>query len=288
MRELEQSDLIRQSKGAGVPERKVYLSDSRGAPVPDWWDDIKPLTGSNKERTGYATQKLLALLERIIRASSNEGSVVLDPFCGCATTLESADRLGRKWIGIDVAIHAVKRVACIRLTDRCGLVEGRDFEVRGVPRDLEGTRDLWTCDEHRFRKWAVEQVDGFVTTRRTGDRGIDGRLYFAHPSHRDLQSMVIEVKGGAGVDITDVRALGDVLRRDDATLAGLIVIDRLPVRKEQNFRRLMAEAGDLDVLGVKYPRMQMLTVPAILAGGRFSTPAVAARHSVAPKLPLGA
>ena len=183
---------------------------------------------------------------------------------------------------------AIKRVARIRLTDRCGLVEGRDFEVRGVPRDLEGARDLWTRDKYHFQKWAVEQVDGFVTTRQTGDGGIDGRLYFAHPEHRELQSMVIEVKGGAGVNITDVRALGDVLRRDDAMLAGLIVMDQLPPRKEQNFRRLMAEAGDLDVLGVKYPRMQMLTVPAILAGERFSTPTVAARHSVAPKLPLGA
>ena len=275
-------------KPGGMPMLKRYLDEQPGVPLQDVWTDIRPIHNLSTERMGYATQKPIRLLERIIEASTPPDGVVLDPFCGCATTLEAAHRRSRRWIGIDIAIHAVKRVARIRLTDRCGLVEGRDFEVRGVPRDLEGARDLWTRDKYHFQKWAVEQVDGFVTTRQTADGGVDGRLYFAHPGHRDLQSMVIEVKGGASVNITDVRALGDVLRRDDAMLAGLIVMDQLPARKEQNFRRLMAEAGDLDVLGVKYPRMQMLAVPAIIAGERFNTPSVAARHSVAPKLPLGA
>ena len=268
-----------------VPRFKRYAAVSGGNPVQDIISDIRPISSHARERLGYNTQKPLALLERIIKASTNAGDVVLDPFCGCATTLEAAYRLKRKWVGIDIAIHAIKRVARIRLTDRCGLVEGRDFELRGVPRDLEGARDLWSRDKYHFQKWAVEQVDGFVTTRQTADGGIDGRLYFAHPDHRDLQSMVIEVKGGASVNITDVRALGDVLRRDDALLAGLIVMDQLPTRKAQNFHRLMAEAGDLDVLGMKYPRMQMLTVPQVLAGERFATPTVAARHAVSPRLP---
>ena len=250
----------------------------------DWWE-IQPIAPSAKERMGYATQKPLNLLDRIIKASSNTGDVVLDPFCGCATTLEAAHRLNRKWIGIDIAIHAVKRVARVRLTERCGLVEGQDFEVRGVPCDVEGARDLWKRNPYHFQKWAVEQVDGFVTAKQTADGGIDGRLYFAHPQHKDLQSMVIEVKGGANVNIADVRALGDVLSRDSALLAGLIIMDDLPPGKAKNFTALMAEAGDLDVLGVQYPRMQMLTVPQIVAGGRFHTPSVAARHVVAPRLP---
>ena len=187
-------------------------------------------------------------------------------------------------IGIDIAIHAIKRVARIRLTERCGQVEGQDFEVRGVPRDVEGAHDLWKRSPYQFQKWAVEQVDGFVTAKQTADGGIDGRLYFAHPEHKDLQSMVIEVKGGASVNISDVRALGDVLRRDSALLAGLIVMDVSP-GKTKNFGALMAEAGDLDVLGVKYPRMQMLTVAQIVAGERFQTPSVAARSVVAPRLP---
>ena len=222
--------------------------------------DIPPINSQAKERMGYATQKPLALLERIIKASTNKGDVVLDPFCGCATTLEAANRLDRKWIGIDIAIHAIKRVARLRLTDRCGLVEGTDYEIKGVPRDIEGAKDLWTRDKYHFQKWAVEQVEGFVTTKRTADGGIDGRLYFAVPDTRDLQSMVIEVKGGANVSIADVRALGNVLERNTALLAGLIVMEPLGETKTRNFKRLMAEAGDLDVLGVKYPRMQILTV----------------------------
>ena len=178
-------------------------------------------------------------------------------------------------------------MARLRLTDRCGLLEGTDYEIKGVPRNLEGAKDLWSRDKYHFQKWAVEQVEGFVTTKRTADGGIDGRLYFAVPDTRDLQSMVIEVKGGANVSIADVRALGNVLERNTALLAGLIVMEPLGETKTRNFKRLMAEAGDLDVLGVKYPRMQMLTVEQILYGERFITPSVAARHAMRPKLPLG-
>ena len=274
-------------KPGGVPRFKRHIDGASGLPVQDIISDIPPINSQAKERMGYATQKPLALLERIIKASTNKGDVVLDPFCGCATTLEAANRLDRKWIGIDIAIHAIKRVARLRLTDRCGLVEGTDYEIKGVPRDIEGAKDLWTRDKYHFQKWAVEQVEGFVTTKRTADGGIDGRLYFAVPDTRDLQSMVIEVKGGANVSIADVRALGNVLERNTALLAGLIVMEPLGETKTRNFKRLMAEAGDLDVLGVKYPRMQMLTVEQILNGERFITPSVAARHAMRPKLPLG-
>ena len=91
---------------------------------------------------GYATQKPLALLERVITASSNASDVVFDPFCGCATTIEAAQSLGRRWIGCDIAIHAIKRVAKVRLQDRLGLVEGVDFTIDGVPRNIEGARSL--------------------------------------------------------------------------------------------------------------------------------------------------
>ena len=269
----------------GVPEFKLHLS--KGHPIQDVVTDIPPINSQAKERLHYATQKPVALLARIISASTNEGDVVLDPFCGCATTLEAAHNLNRQWIGIDIAIHAIKRVARIRLTERCGLVEGRDYEIKGVPRNLEGTKDLWARDKYHFQKWAVEQVEGFVTTKRASDGGIDGRLYFVVPDERDLQSMVIEVKGGANVNIADVRALGDVLQRNTALMAGLIVMEPLGDAKMRNFKRLMAEAGDLEVLGVKYARMQILTVDQILSGERFTTPTIAGRHAMKPKLPLG-
>ena len=136
-----------------MPRYKRYLSVAEGNPVQDLISDIPPIPAKSKERLDFKTQKPLALLERIIKASSNEGDVVLDPFCGCATTLEAAHKLSRKWIGIDIAIHAIKRVAAIRLQDRLGLVEGKDFAIEGVPRTLEGVRDLWGRDPYHFQKW---------------------------------------------------------------------------------------------------------------------------------------
>ncbi len=267
---------------------KRYLDEMKGVPVNDLWTDIPPVNSRANERLGYATQKPLALLERIIKASTKPGDTVFDPFCGCATTIEAAHRLNRKWIGIDIAIHAIKRVASVRLRDRLGLVEGTDFTVEGVPRNLEGAKDLWERDKYHFQKWAVEQVDGFVTARKSGDGGVDGRLYFDLPGERDLQSMVIEVKGGANVGIGVARDLRGVLERDSAQMAGLIVMDDLGDRKKANFAREMAQAGDMDALGMKYARMQMLTVQEILDGKRFLTPSVARGKGLAqPRLPIG-
>ena len=268
-----------------VPSYKRYLDEMPGTPVDTIWDDIKSIGSNAKERMGYATQKPLALMERIINASSNSGDVILDPFAGCATTMEAAHKLGRQWIGIDIAIHAVKRVARVRLTERLGLVEGQDFTVEGVPRTVEGAQDLWERDKYHFQKWAVEQVEGFVTTKRSADGGVDGRVYFAVPHAQDLQSMVVEVKGGANVSIRDVRALKGVLDYDTALVAGLIVMQPLGTTKARNFARFMTDAGSLEILGIEYPRMQMLSVGEILAGARFKTPSVQGRHELEPRLP---
>ena len=126
--------------------------DVAGAPMRDVWD-ISIIAPSAKERMGYATQKPVTLMERIISASSNPGDVVLDPFCGCASTIEAAHKLDRQWIGIDIAIHAIKRVARIRLEERLGLVEGQGFTIDGVPSTLEGAADLWTKDKYHFQQW---------------------------------------------------------------------------------------------------------------------------------------
>lgn len=272
----------------GYARQKMYLEDSKGVPVQTIWTDIPALVGSNKERLGYPTQKPLALMRRIIEASTKPGDTVFDPFCGCATTIEAAHSLGRKWIGIDIAIHAIKRVAKVRLEDRIGLREGTDFVVKGIPISLEGAFDLWKRDKHQFQKWAIEQIDGFVTSRKTADGGIDGRLYFSIPGQAHLASMVLEVKGGRNIGIHAVRDLRGVLERDNALMAGLIVMEDLGERKMANFRREMGDADDLDINGVLYPRMQILTVPDILAGKRFQTPSVARGKVVSqPMLPLG-
>ena len=265
-----------------MPSFKRYLDEMEGVPLQDVITDIKAIAAQSSEKMGYATQKPLALIERFIKASTNEGDVVFDPFCGCATTLEAAHKLGRQWIGIDIAIHAIKRVAKVRLQDRLRLVEGEHFEIEGVPRNTEGARDLWSRDPYHFQKWAIEQVDGFVTTKKTADGGVDGRVYFAMPEDkaaewRNLESMAIEVKGGKNVGIKVLRELRGVLDDDTALMAGLVILEPLGQRKEANFRQFMATAGDLDVLGMSYARMQMLTVDDILDGKRFHTPGAVGR-----------
>ncbi|MDD9993144.1 MAG: DNA methyltransferase [Rhodospirillales bacterium] len=266
----------------GIPRRKFRPGEEPGEIVDNIWTDIVALGSQDQERLGYATQKPVALLERIIEASTNPGDTVFDPFCGCATTLEAAHKLGRKWIGIDIAIHAIKRVAKKRLQERLRLAEGEHFTIEGVPHNIEGARDLWSRDKYHFQKWAVEQVDGFVTTKRSADGGIDGRVYFGMPEddahkRRGLESMAVEVKGGKNVGINVVRELRGVLDTDQALMAGLIVLEPLGDRKERNFRKFIADAGDLDVLGMKYARMQILTVDDILEGKRFHTPGAVGR-----------
>jgi DNA modification methylase len=273
----------RWQKRKGLDPYKIYLSS--GVRLGDWWE-IPPINASAHERLGYPTQKPLSLLKRIIEVSSNVGDVVFDPFCGCATTICAAHELNRKWIGIDIAYHAIKRVAQVRLHDNYGLIEGVHYTVAGVPRTLEGAQNLWHQDKYGFQRWAVEQVNGFVTTKRTADGGIDGRLWFAIPGEKKLRSMVIEVKGGRNVGINVIRALRGALVHDEADMAGLIVMEPLPDRQHQNFMKEMTSAGMLDVMGVQYPRMQILSVPEILDKRMFLTPSVSGRGTGQGNLPL--
>ena len=155
MLEMDRAGLIRQAKsGTGVPERKIYLSDSKGRPAADIWDDVKALTGQNAERTGYPTQKPLALLERIIQASSNPGDVVLDPFCGCATALVAADRLQRQWAGIDLSELAVKLVD-ERISEDRGLWGG--VTALTAPPVRTDLGDLPNYRTHRHRLYGEQE-----------------------------------------------------------------------------------------------------------------------------------
>ena len=253
------------------PLRKSYLVNYKGKLLNNLWVDIPPAKG--KERMGYATQKPELLMERIIEMACPPDGVVMDTFCGCATTLVAANRLGRRWIGIDIAIHAIKRVARIRLEERHGLIEDTDFVIDGVPRNVEGAKDLWDRDKYHFQRWATEAVDGFVTSKKSADGGIDGRIYF-DSGEPELQSMIIEVKGGKNVGIAVLRALAGVLDSDDALMAGLIVLGPLSKTKRRNFETFMAQIGDIEIDGKAYPRMQLLTVADIFEDKRFNTPIV--------------
>ena len=267
----------------GKPRLKRYLTPDAGQPPQSIWDDIAPVRG--EEDKGYPTQKPVELLNRIIKASSKEGDVVFDPFCGCGTTLEAAQWLKRSWIGIDIAIHAIKRVSAVRLGDQCGLIEGQDYEITGVPRTMEGAADLWKRDKYQFEKWAVEMVDGFVTTRKSRDGGVDGRLYFPVDDDNDLKAMKLQVKGGETVKIESLRALAGIIDEEDYPMGGFITRKTLGRMQKRNFLDFCRQKGEIEIGGVSYPKLQILCVEEILAGERFKTPLVRGR-SVSDQLRL--
>ena len=265
----------------GRPYRKTYLP--AGQNLTNLWTDIPSAQGKNG--IGYPTQKPLALLERIISASSNSGDVVLDPFCGCATTLEAAHKLGRRWIGIDMGVHAINLVARARLQERLGLEEGQDFVVKGLPQTLEGAQDLWKRDKYHFKRWAVEHVGGFVPAKRTEGGDIDGRLYFTIPGEQGLKSMLVAVKGGKNINVMDWRRLKEALSRGEALMAGLIVMEPLGDAKSRNFHRETIDLEPLHVLGIDYPKMQLLSVGELLDGRRFRIPTGGVSHTLEPGRP---
>jgi hypothetical protein len=238
----------------------------KGVPLQHIWTDIPPVNPQASERLGYPTQKPIALLKRIILCSSNKGDVVFDPFCGCGTTIYAAHETERKWIGCDIAILSIKLIREV-LSERYRLVEGTNFEVDGIPVSVEQAEELFKRDPFQFQHWVVERVGGFPMQKKVADRGIDGRMYFE--ADKELSEMVMSVKGGK-VRPTDVRDLRGVLEREQgAELAGFLSI-QVPSKA---MRAEAASAGQYKYNGIKYDRIQFLTVREILEEKRgFHTP----------------
>jgi DNA modification methylase len=250
------------AKQGGMPMLKRYLDEQQGVPAQDVIDDIAPMHNMSKDRLGYPTQKPVALLDRLILASTNKGDVVFDPFCGCGTTIYSAIKNERQWIGCDIAILSIKLVREV-LAERYRLVEGTHYVVDGIPTSVEGAQILFEKDPSTFQNWFVERVGGFPMQRKSADRGIDGRIYFE--TKAGLREMMIQVKGGRHVRPTDVRDLRGVLERErNAELAGFLSIT--PPTKAM--REEAAEAGMYEYGGIKYPRIQFLTTSDVLEGKR--------------------
>lgn len=249
-------------KADGAPQGKRLLEDAPGIPLQDVWTDIKPIHNIASERLGYPTQKPVALLDRLIQSSTNKGDVVFDPFCGCGTTVYSAMKNERQWIGCDIAILAIKLIR-EELTERHRLVEGVHFEVDGIPTSVEGAQELFNKDPSTFQSWFVERVGGFPMQKKVADRGIDGRIYFE--TRDGLREMMLQVKGGKHVRPTDIRDLRGVLEREEtAMLAGFLSI--APPSKAMLSEA--AEAGTYEYAGVNYPRIQFLTTEDVLVGKR--------------------
>ena len=256
-----------QVKPGAVPRYKRYLDEMPGVPVMDCWNDIGCLQGGHSEYLGYPTQKPVALLERIIRASSNPGDVVLDPFCGCGTAVHAAQKLGRKWIGIDISHLAVALIKQ-RMTSA---FHDCEFEISGTPKDVESARYLAESNglegRYQFQYWALSLVDAIPTNdkKKGSDSGSDGFIWaYNDPNATKPFKINISVKSGK-IPANHIRELGGMLGKDSVELCLLITL-------EESSKKMKKDAVSYGFYtypnGKEFPCIQILTIQELLDGKR--------------------
>lgn len=254
----------------GVPRLdglKVYLDEMPGKVVSAVWDDVPRLGNTIAERLGYPTQKPEALLERIIKASSNEGDLVLDPFCGCGTAIAVAQRLDRRWIGIDITYIATNLIKH-RLKDAFG--DKVTYKVIGEPVTFSEAVELASKEPYQFQYWALGLVGARTADQKKGaDKGIDGRLYFHDEANGKTKQIIFSVKSGH-TSSPHVRDLGHVVTREQAQIGVLLTLQE----PTQPMRTEAASAGFYHSPGwdKNYPRLQILTIGQLLEGKVIDTP----------------
>ena len=258
----------------GVAEYIRFLDEMPGVPLQDLWTDLPPINSQAKERLGFQTQKPEALLERIINASSNEGDVVLDPFCGCGTAIAVAERLKRKWIGIDIT-HVAISLMKSRLRDTFNS-DLSDYDVIGVPQDVESARALAVESEHdgryQFEYWALGLVDARPANkgRRGADSGIDGYINFFDDNSGQAKRIIVQVKSG-NVRRDMIATLTGDMARENAEIGLFITLN-------QPTRPMIQEATSAGIYTPEhypdhhYPRVQILTIEDLLSGTQAEYP----------------
>ncbi len=270
MQRLESENRIFYTRN-GFPRIKRYLDESSGMPVQDVWTDVESLRSWHKERLGYPTQKPEGLLERIIQASSNEGDVVLDPFCGCGTAIAAAQKLNRRWIGIDIT-HLAVALMKNRLKTAFNILPGRDYQVVGEPVDAGGARALAEQDRYQFEFWAMSLLEAFPreqSKKKGADQGIDGVVYFVDGPRRAVNKAVVQVKSGH-VQSSQIRDLNWTVEREKATM-GLFITLEEPTRA-MTTEAISAGLHHSDVWQRDFPKIQIRTIEELLAGNGFDIP----------------
>jgi DNA modification methylase len=251
------------------PQLKRYLDEMSGRLVGNVWTDISPINSQAAERLGYPTQKPLALLERIIAASSHPGDVVLDPFCGCGTTVDAAQKLDREWIGIDITYLAIDLIEK-RLRDTYGEEIEGTYEILGKPRDLGGAKSLFERNPFDFERWAVSMVDGQPNEKQVGDRGIDGVTRFHTGKPNEFHRCLVSVKGGRTVNPSMVRDLVGTVKSQGAEMGLLITLSEPTRGMIEEVNR--SGTYDSDFTHRSHPRIQVITIEDLLAGKRPDLP----------------
>ena len=239
--------------------RRQYLDETPGVALTSVWSDIMSFQqhSSAKEFLKYPTQKPLALLERIIKASSNEGDVVLDPFCGCGTAVDAALRLNRRWAGIDISSFAIDLIRNVRLKDS-------GIPAKGMPFDLVSARKLAAEKPFDFESWAITRLPGFApNVKQTSDRGIDGRGRLAHtPDGFDAPLALAQVKGGR-FRLSALRDFIGVMERDRAAFGCYITLDSVDSREA---RAEAAKMGEIRVEGNAFRRLILWSIEEYFEG----------------------
>ncbi|HVB72477.1 MAG TPA: DNA methyltransferase [Ktedonobacteraceae bacterium] len=258
---------------SGLPRLKQYLDEMPGIHLQSIWDDIPPIGAQAAERLGYPTQKPLALLERIIQASSNPGDIILDSFCGCGTAIAAAQKLGRRWIGIDIT-HLSIALQKYRLQEMFPDIK---FKVVGEPEDIGAAKQLAQDDRYQFQWWALSLVrakplggqEGSKTGKKGSDKGIDGVITFIDDAYDKSKRVLVQVKSGH-VKSGDIRDLVGTVQRENAAIGVFITL-------EPPSRDMLTEAVSADYYrspgwNIDYPRLQILTIADLLKGVKVQMP----------------
>lgn len=290
LEELDAEGRIYWPKNGTMPQYKRYRDELKGKAVADIWDDIDRINPVGSERLGYPTQKPLALLERIIEASSNPGDVILDPFCGCGTATVAAHALGRRFIGIDITTLAVA-IMRSRLRDSFGAAILDDVMVDGLPKDVTGARFLAESKprgREDFELWALGLVGARPrggAPKRGADCGIDGMITFTEGRGK-LGTVIVSIKSGDRITSRDVRDLKGTVDREKAEM-GMFITLRESTR-EMRHEASVAGYYRSDLWNREYPKLQILTIRELLEEGKkpdvpsYALPA----YPVASRIPV--
>jgi len=261
------------NKEGAWPYIKEYLDEKKGVPAQEIWTDIDPINMIAAERLGYPTQKPIALLDRIIEASSNPGDVVLDSFCGCGTAIASAQKLGRKWIGIDIT-HLAIALQKYRLE---AMFPGCKFKVVGEPKDIGAARQLATEDRYQFQWWSLSLIrarplggqEGSREGKKGSDKGIDGVIAFIDDNTGKAKRVLVQVKSGH-VNSSHIRDLKGTLQREQAAIGVFITLEE-PTR-DMTTEAVSAGFYRSPGWNKDYPRIQILTIDELLHGAEIKMP----------------
>ncbi len=270
----------------GETKKHATEEDTPGMPLRDVWD-ISIIAGSSAERLGYPTQKPVALLERIIQVSSHEGDIILDPFCGCGTAVHAAQKLQRKWIGIDIT-HLAIALQKYRLKDAFDLVEKVDYQVIGEPEDIQAAQQLAQDDRYQFQWWALSLIQaqplggdiGSKQGKKGSDKGIDGMIIFLDDPQNKPKKLIVQVKSGK-VKSGDIRDLVGTIEREHAAMGVFLTLEE--PTKDMQKEAVSAGFYHSPNWNKDYPKLQILTIERLLSGETVQMPPTARTYKKAQK-----